>query len=249
MELVILGAGPSYSHLPGAVGAAYLVREGDDAILLDLGHGAFSALAREIEPSRLLATAISHLHPDHFIDLVALRHYLRYELEPPARGRVIAPAGLDVRLDALHAESGWTAVALDCEATGGRGERILGPLRLEAALITHTEESYAYRVSPATGGPGLVYSGDCGAADDLLQILQPGDTLLAEASFGPGPVPEQRIHLDGPDVGRVARAGGAKAVYLTHMLARFDRAATESAARAVFGGPVRAVAPGDRFPL
>ena len=115
MELVILGAGPAYSHLPGAVGAAYLVRHGDDALLLDLGHGAFSALAGTLEPSTLHATAISHLHPDHYIDLIALRHYLRYEFEPPRRGRVIAPAGLADRLDALHAEPGWTADALDPE--------------------------------------------------------------------------------------------------------------------------------------
>jgi ribonuclease BN (tRNA processing enzyme) len=253
MELRILGAGPSYSHLPGAVGAAYLVRHDDDALLLDLGHGAFSALAATLEPSTLLATAISHLHPDHFIDLVALRHYLRYELEPPRHGRVIAPAGLADRLDALHAEPGWTAVALDIEATGGRSERELGPFRLEAALVTHTEESYAYRVSlrsPRGSGRGLVYSGDCGVADDLLQLLRPGDVLLSEASFGPGPVPEARIHLDGPAVGRVARAAGASEVLLTHMLARYDREATAAAASAAFGGgPATAVAPGDRFPL
>jgi ribonuclease BN (tRNA processing enzyme) len=251
MELVILGAGPSYSHLPGAVGAAYLVRDGDDALLLDLGHGAFSALNAAIEPSSLLATAISHLHPDHFIDLIPLRHYLRYELEPPGRGRVIAPAGLANRLDLLHAEPGWTDVALDTEPTGGRNERELGPFRLESALITHTDESYAYRVSRRDGtGRGLVYSGDCGAADDLLQLLQPGDVLLSEASFGPGPVPEARIHLDGPEVGRVARIAGASEILLTHMLARYDRAATAAAASAAFGGgPATAVAPGDRFPL
>jgi ribonuclease BN (tRNA processing enzyme) len=172
-------------------------------------------------------------------------------LEPPRRGRVIAPADLANRLDALHAEPGWTAVALDTEPTGGRSERELGPFRLEAALVTHTEESYAYRVSLRDGsGRGLVYSGDCGVADDLLPLLRPGDLLLSEASFGPGPVPEARIHLDGPDVGRVARAAGASEILLTHMLARFDRAATVAAASAAFdGGRVTAVAPGDRFPL
>ena len=251
MELQVLGAGPSYSHLPGAIGAAYLVRHGEDALLLDLGHGAFSALNATIEPSTLLATAISHLHPDHFIDLVPLRHYLRYELEPPRRGRVIGPADLPNRLDALHAEPGWTAVALDLEPTGGRSERELGPFRLESALVTHTDESYAYRVSLRDGtGRGLVYSGDCGVAHDLLQLLQPGDVLLSEASFGPGPVPEARIHLDGPEVGRVARNADASQILLTHMLARYDRAATVTAAKAAFGGgPAVAVAPGDRFPL
>jgi hypothetical protein len=52
-ELVVLGAGPSYSTRPGSSGAAYLVRTGTTAILLDLGQGSFPRLAAEIEPSRL----------------------------------------------------------------------------------------------------------------------------------------------------------------------------------------------------
>ena len=46
MELLVLGAGPAYSDLPGSAGASYLVRVGDDTLVLDLGHGAFQALAR-----------------------------------------------------------------------------------------------------------------------------------------------------------------------------------------------------------
>jgi ribonuclease BN (tRNA processing enzyme) len=248
MELVVLGAGPSYSDVPGAVGAAYLVRSGDDALLLDLGHGAFSALAVEIEPSTLLATAISHLHPDHFIDLVALRHYLRHEFEPSRRGRVIGPADLANRLDALHAEPGWTEAALDVEATRGAPVRSIGPFVVEAALVTHTTESYAYRVSVG-GSTGLVYSGDCGRADDLLALLRPGDVLLSEASFGPEPVPAGVWHLGGQEVGRVAREADVSGVLLTHVLSRFDREATVRAAQKGFDGTVTLVAPGDRFPL
>lgn len=247
MELVVLGAGPSYSDVPGAVGAAYLVRSGDAALLLDLGHGAFSALAVELEPSTLLATAISHLHPDHFIDLVALRHYLRYEFEPPRQGRVIGPADLSNRLNALHAEPGWTAVSLDVEPTGAT-QRAVGPFVLESALVTHTDESYAYRVS-VDGGVGLVYSGDCGRGDDLLALLRPGDVLLSEASFGPEPVPAGVWHLSSRDVARVAREAGVSTVLLTHVLSRFDRDDTVRAAQAGFDGRVALVAPGDRFAL
>src|SRR5207248_728711 len=107
VELVVVGAGPSYSNVPGAVGAGYLLIEGGQALLLDIGHGTFANLANAWEPSALDAIVISHLHPDHFIDLVALRHYLRYEFDPPRRVRVIGPSGLADRLDALHAEPGF----------------------------------------------------------------------------------------------------------------------------------------------
>src|SRR4051812_33965119 len=116
LRLDVLGAGPAYSDRIGSTGAAYLVRHRETAVLLDLGQGSFPRLATSIEPSRLDAVLVSHLHPDHFIDLVPLRHYLRWQRHPVGRVRVIGPAGLDVRLDALHGEPGFTAAALDVEA-------------------------------------------------------------------------------------------------------------------------------------
>ena len=77
-ELHVLGAGPAYTDRPGSTGAAYLVRDGATSLLLDLGQGSFPKLAAVLEPSTLDLVAITHLHPDHFIDLVPLRHYLRW---------------------------------------------------------------------------------------------------------------------------------------------------------------------------
>jgi ribonuclease BN (tRNA processing enzyme) len=93
-------------------------------------------------------------------------------------------------------------------------------------------------------GRGLVYSGDCGRPDDLLPLLRRGDTLLCEASYGPGPVVEGPNHLDSPGAARAARDGGASALVLTHILDGMDVAATRRAARAVFDGPVVVARPG-----
>ena len=258
MELIVVGAGPAYSDVVGAVGASYLVVESGHALLLDFGHGAFSNLANAREPSTLDAVVISHLHPDHFIDLVALRHYLRYQFVPPRRVRVLGPAGLADRLDALHGEPGFAAETLDVEPVGG-SSRVVGPFTVEAALVTHTAESYGYRVSVATpasamsGGAsaaaGLVYSGDCGRADDLAPLLRPGDTLLTEVSFGPGPVPPGAYHLDGPAVGRLAASRAAGQVLLTHFQMGHDRESTLASVRALYTGAVRFVSPGDRFTI
>jgi ribonuclease BN (tRNA processing enzyme) len=78
VRLTVLGAGPAYTDREGASGAAYLVSDGDTNLLLDLGHGSFTRLFPHVHPTRLDAIVISHLHPDHFVDLVPLRHYLRY---------------------------------------------------------------------------------------------------------------------------------------------------------------------------
>ena len=245
MRLSVIGAGPAYTDRPGAIGAAYLVRFDDAALLLDFGQGAFPGLASLLDPATLDAVVISHLHPDHFIDLVPLRHYLRWE-EPRRRVRVIGPAGLDERLDALHGEPGFAAAALDIEALT-EGRRLVGPFELEAARVRHTNSSFGFRVAPArgTGGTaGLVYSGDCGHAQDLDALARPGDTLLCEVSFGPGPIIPGAEHLDGPAVAALASRVRAGRVLLTHLQMGYDREATVASVRAGFDGPVELVDPG-----
>lgn len=248
MELIVVGAGPAYTDREGASGSAYLVRVGEAFLLLDLGQGSFPRLFRHVEPSGLLAVVVSHLHPDHYIDLVPLRHYLRFEFDPPRRVPVFGPSRLAERLDALHAVPGFTAASLDTIDVGV-GHRSIGPVALESALVLHTDESYAYRIAPAGSEEhtGLVYSGDCGRADDLEPLLQPGDVLLAEVSFGPGPVVPGAYHLDGPAIGRLANRCRVGRVLLTHLQMGFDPEATiRSVHDAGYEGPVELVWPGSR---
>lgn len=248
LQLDVLGAGPAYTDRPGAVGAAYLLRAGSTAIVFDLGQGAFPRLAGQLEPSTLDAVFVSHLHPDHFIDLVALRHYLRWQFRPARHVRVIAPAGLEQRLDALHDEPGFTAASLDVQAIE-LGVIDIGTLRVEAARVTHTADSHAFRVSGVQGGRGLIYSGDCGRADDLAVLMREGDVLLTEVSFGPGPVARDALHLDGPAVGALAARTGAGRVLLTHLQMGFDQAATAASVAAAYRGPIDFVEPGARFAI
>jgi ribonuclease BN (tRNA processing enzyme) len=246
LRLTVLGAGPAYTDREGASGACYLVSDGTTSLLLDLGQGSFPRIFRATRPEALDAVVVSHLHPDHFIDLVPLRHYLRYEFEPPRRIRVLGPSELASRLDALHAEPGFTAASLDV-ATLGSGEHVIGTLAVTGCLVTHTAESYAIRVAPAgADAPGLVYTGDCGRAEDVGPLVRPGDTLLAEVSFGAGPVPRGVAHLDGPAVGRLASATGAGRVLLTHILLGHDPDAAVAACRASYAGAVDMVWPGSR---
>jgi ribonuclease BN (tRNA processing enzyme) len=248
LQLDVLGAGPAYTDRPGAAGAAYLVRARSTAIVLDLGQGAFPRLAAQIEPSALDAVLVSHLHPDHFIDLVALRHYLCWQFQPTRRVRVIAPTGLEKRIDALHDEPGFTAASLDVEPIVV-GVLDIGALRVEAARVTHTADSHAFRVSVGNDGVGLVYSGDCGRADDLDPLVRAGDAILSEVSFGPGPVARDALHLDGPAVGALASRTRAGRVLLTHLQMGFDPVATMESVAAVYDGPIEFVEPGARFAI
>lgn len=247
MELIVVGSGAAYPDRPGVASSCYLVRMDGATICLDLGQGAFAGVAGRMEPADLLAVVVSHLHPDHFVDLVALRHYLRYELIPPGRVRVVGPEGLAARLDGLLGEVDFAAGTLLLEPRQ-EGELEIGPFRLESRRVTHTANSFAVRLTPVDDGraaAGLVYSGDCGRADDLVPLIRPGDTLLTEVAFGPGPVPAAELHLDGPAVGRLAAATMPGRVLLTHLQMRRDAAATLASVRAAYAGPVALVQDGD----
>jgi ribonuclease BN (tRNA processing enzyme) len=247
LQLDVLGAGPAYTNRPGSAGAAYLVRSARTSIVLDLGQGSFPRLAGQLEPSTIDAVVISHLHADHFIDLIALRHYLRWEFDPTRRVRVLAPDGLVDRVDALHDEPGFTAASLDVEALTERSMRV-GDITVESRRVTHTASSYGFRVSLGSS-PGLAYSGDCGRAADLDVLIRQGDVLLCEVSFGPGPVPSDAGHLDGPAVGALAARTRPGRVLLTHLQMGFDPAATIASVAGSYRGPVDLVEPGDRYTI
>ena len=192
---------------------------------------------------------MSHLHPDHFIDLVAARHYLRYNRQPPARLRVLGPPGLGHRIDALHAQPGFSAEALDCMPLSP-GSIDIGPFRIEAARVTHHGDSFGVRLSVADSGErGLVYSGDIGVADDLRPLIQPGDVLVVEVSFGPGPVPDGAMHLNAAAVARLAAETRPSRVLLTHLQMGHDRQATVAAVKVGFEGPVELIQPGFEAPI
>ena len=84
----------------------------------------------------------------------------------------------------------------------------------------------------------------CCEGDEVLPLIRPGDTLLSEVSFGPGPTDPNAAHLDGPTVGRLAAATGPSRVLLTHLLMGCDPAATIASVKAHFDGPVVLVEPG-----
>src|SRR5206468_3008028 len=77
MRLTVLGKSPSWQDADGAC-SGYLIEEGQTAVLLDCGNGVFSKLRRYRDYGAIDAVVVSHLHADHFLDLVPYSYALTY---------------------------------------------------------------------------------------------------------------------------------------------------------------------------
>ncbi len=73
MRITVLGKSPSWQDAGGAC-SGYLVEEAGTFLLLDCGNGVFSKLRRHRDYVAVDVIVISHLHADHFLDLVPYAH-------------------------------------------------------------------------------------------------------------------------------------------------------------------------------
>jgi ribonuclease BN (tRNA processing enzyme) len=101
------------------------------------------------------------------------------------------------------------------------------------------------------GGRTLVYSGDTGACDALVELAAGADVLLCESTWphvGPnGEIPPAGVHLSGREAGEHAAAAGVGRLLLTHIAVWNDPAAVLAEAKAAFDGPVDLVSPGETY--
>ena len=214
------------------------------ALVLDLGQGSLSSLFTRRDPSSVLAIAVSHMHGDHHVDLISLRNLLRFGYDEPRSIGLHVPDELRRRYDVFLGEEGFLDIMPGPELVAGF--RQIGPFLLETRPVTHSQHSYAFRVTlnAEPDAPGLVYSGDCGRADDLVPLIHDGDTLLCEAFWSTLEPIEGAFHLSASEAAEVGRRGGAGSLLLTHILDAHDPRAALAAARAIFGDATQLAEPG-----
>ena len=77
MRITVLGKSPAWQDAGGAC-SGYLIEQDGFALLLDCGNGVFSKLRRFRDYVDVGAVIVSHLHADHFLDLVPFAYALTY---------------------------------------------------------------------------------------------------------------------------------------------------------------------------
>ncbi len=80
----------------------------------------------------------------------------------------------------------------------------------------------------ATDAHSLVYSGDTGPTEALVELAAGADLFLCEASFVESAVNPPNLHLTGAEAGAYAKRAGVGRLLVTHIPAWTDRAEVES---------------------
>ncbi len=252
LVLTVLGSSPAWPN-PGSACSGYLVSAGSVHLLVECGPGVVGRLRAAVEIRDLSAVLISHMHPDHFLDLVPLRGTIKYgRLGDDRPLRVLLPPGGTTALSALgralDGDDGFWDV-FDVGEYDPAAPTSFGALTVSFRRVQHYVPAYAMRIE---SGRVLTFSSDAAPTDDLVEHARDADALLCEHAIeraeDDSADPAQRGHMTAGEAGEVARRAGAGCLLLTHGKvdpADPDRAARD--ARSTFGGPVARVCDGDRY--
>ena len=251
MRLTVLG-GSAASPNAGMGCAGLLLQTDRTRLVLDLGPGTLLELRRHAAFRTLDAVIVSHMHVDHVLDLLALRHALAYNpLPAPAPVPVWLPPGGAKHLAQATApfdacdERGRFAATVKVAEFDPTRPLTIGDVVVTFAPAVHYIPAWAIRVQPSAG-PGLGYTGDTGPAAALAGFFAGVRVLVAEATLlEPGVRPsDERGSLTATEAGELALAAGAEILVLTHMWEEFGLPAYRAQAEAVFPGRIEMAAPG-----
>ena len=197
--------------------SGYLLQSGETQVLMDCGNGVLAQMRRWLEPDRLDALLLTHLHGDHIADLLPLAYALKYgDYGRESRLPLYGPPGLEEQL-------GWLARGCGAQQSvfqesfqlreyqlDGRVE--VGELRFQLRAVPHLILTHAVDVQD-TSGARLTFSADCGMNSALVELARETPLLLCEASMGE---PDSGFHLSAEEAGSIAERAGAQALLLTH---------------------------------
>lgn len=258
-EFIILGTASGPNSEAERAQPANALRAGGRLYLIDAGDGAVGQLAKAgLRIGAVRGVFLSHLHFDHIGGMLAVIG-LRAQLGTPGTLTIYGPPGTQELVDGLLAAAGpalragwgfpgqaWDTSVEAVELNDG-DSIMLDSLQVTAAENTHfvvpvgdtsapSAVSLSYRFDAADRS--IVYSGDTGPSDALVELARGADLLVSEmiddelalARMRPPGTPAPSAdqgpnvlawhmdahHMTPVEVGQLANAAGVARLVLTH---------------------------------
>lgn len=214
MKLTVLGKYGPYPA-PGGACSGYLLETDDVRLVMDMGNGTLSRLFQRGGISGLNAVLLSHLHSDHYADLLILRYALE-QLHKRGKGipmplTVVAPDQPDIIFRQLAASGVYEMV------TANDGMRFrFGSVSVTLHRMLHPVPTYAMDITD--GRARIFYTGDTGWNNRLAGLCKGADILLADSCFlSSDKTTENAAHLTAREAGKLAREANVGRLICTHI--------------------------------
>ena len=220
MQLHILGFSPPVPN-SGKASSSYLIQAHETQLLVDCGYGAVSKLLMLASPDHLDGIIVSHMHPDHYLDLLALRSYFRRA----GRNSVplfLPPGGwqlLDNVVEAMQLSDGqrhMSSVFDIGEFDPSRGLTVKS-VNTEFCKTVHPIATYAMSFAARGHDARLVYTSDTAWCPEIIDFSDDANLLLIEAGASSvGNQQSNTSHLTPREAGCISARARARRTVITH---------------------------------
>lgn len=219
MRLTVIGCGPAAPQADTPA-SGLLLESGATAILLDCGYGVIGRLRAIADPVGLTGVVVGHLHADHALDLAALRYLHPWPGRSSGRPQIWLPPGGRAHLTALAGvmseRASFFEDAFDVHEYVDDQSFVLGGLTISPRATQHYVPAWSLSVRDPDG-TRVVYCGDSGPSDRLVEIAMGADLLIEEATLGSASEDElRRGHSTAEEAIAIAERAGARRLLLTH---------------------------------
>lgn len=191
VKLSFLGTGDAFAN-GGRFQSGYILEAHNYRILMEAGPTSLCAMKKmRVDPASFDLILISHLHGDHYGGLPFLILEYLYESPPQKLITIAGPRRLEARTwrlfntmfpntrgDLVRLRSRLKFVVLE----PGDNKR-LGQVRVETIRTPHMRREASLALKLGFDGKTIVFSGDSGWSDHLVDFAAGADLFLCECTY------------------------------------------------------------------
>ena len=212
-----------------------LIKSGENNIILDFGNGS----SRLLEPEDLnnLTIIISHLHKDHYGELLSIGYdsYINHNIGLlNNRIKVYLPADyLSTSPDYNYLMNYGEEKYMEFYGYSSMTKLEIGNIYVTFSRNPHQIDTYSTKLESMDGT--LVYSGDTGYIGNSLEsFAKNSDILICESTFLKGQTRIGNNHLYAYEAAKIAKKANVKKLVLTHFYPTIDKQKYLEEAKEVF---------------
>ncbi len=204
-------------------------------------------------PETVDAIVITHMHADHFLDVIPLRYALKYGPRASARKvPLYLPPGGEAMLRLLcsafakETTEDFLTEAFDIRTFAPAETLRFHDTALRFAPTEHFVPTFAVRCD--VPGASLAYSSDTAPSQSVAALARDADLFVCEATLPDAEALEMpRGHMSAREAGRLARAAAARRLVLTHYAAEASASRIAELGSIGFGSAVEVADDCGRF--